>query len=217
MNARSHVFEFVTEFCHVEEVVLSVFHTLLFHRSTGKFHYRKDNSYTIGTVGFEDVDCQFIDFTYVKCACGELDQMLRKHTNQFKEALRSSESHKSGQISLEFYQRKKNQWPFPTESVPWELWTVKVDIVTLTNESEKESLREKLAEELGDKVRCIADLINRPEYVPKMPNESELENVFDSKYKEVQPYLHKIAYNTSATSQSVGSTMRKLFRDTFNY
>ena len=30
-----------------------------------QFHYRKEGSYTIGTVGFEDVDCQFVDFTYV--------------------------------------------------------------------------------------------------------------------------------------------------------
>lgn len=46
-------------------------------------------------------------------------------------------------------------------------------------------------------VRFIADLINRPEYVPKMPNESELGNVFDSKYKDVQPYLHKVnAFST---------------------
>jgi len=217
MNARSQVFEFVAEFCQVEEIVLSVFHTILFHRSTGKFHYRKDNSYTIGTVGFEDVDCQFVEFTYVKCTCNELDQFLRRHINQFKEALRNPETNRGGQISLEFYQKKKNQWPFPTESIPWEVWTIKVDTVILTNESEKESLREKLTEELGDKVCFIADLINRPEYVPKMPNENDLDIVFESKYREVQPYLHKITYSTSASSQSVGSTMRKLFRDTFNY
>lgn len=49
----------------VDEAVLSLFHTLLFHRSTGKFHYKNDNTYAVGTIGFQDVDCDFIDFTYV--------------------------------------------------------------------------------------------------------------------------------------------------------
>lgn len=49
----------------MDEAVLSLFHTLLFHRSTGKFHYKNDNTYAVGTIGFQDVDCDFIDFTYV--------------------------------------------------------------------------------------------------------------------------------------------------------
>eukprot|EP00794_Sanderia_malayensis_P016742 gene16742-18436_t len=141
----------------------------------------------------------------------------KKQTSQFKDALLSKGEQTSGQMSLEFYQRKKNQWPFPTESIPWELWTVKIITVSLSNESEKESLRERLAEEIADKVRCIADLINRPDYIPKMPNESEIDDVFDTKYKEVQPYLHKTYFSTSSSSPSVGNTMRRLFRETFNY
>lgn len=49
----------------MDEAVLSLFHTLLFHRSTGKFHYKNDDTYAVGTIGFQDVDCDFIDFTYV--------------------------------------------------------------------------------------------------------------------------------------------------------
>lgn len=49
----------------VDEAVLSLFHTLLFHRSTGKFHYKNNDTYAVGTIGFQDVDCDFIDFTYV--------------------------------------------------------------------------------------------------------------------------------------------------------
>lgn len=49
----------------VDEAVASIFHTVLFHRSLGKFQYKQEGSYSVGTVGYEDVDCDFIDFTYV--------------------------------------------------------------------------------------------------------------------------------------------------------
>lgn len=49
----------------VEEAVSSLFHTLLFHRTLGKFHYKQEGNYCVGTVGYEDVDCDFIDLTYV--------------------------------------------------------------------------------------------------------------------------------------------------------
>jgi hypothetical protein len=50
----------------VDEAVASIFHTVLFHRSLGKFSYKQEGSYSMGTVGYEDVDCDFIDFTYVR-------------------------------------------------------------------------------------------------------------------------------------------------------
>jgi len=50
----------------VDEAVASIFHTVLFHRSLGKFKYKQEGSYSVGTVGYEDVDCDFIDFTYVR-------------------------------------------------------------------------------------------------------------------------------------------------------
>ena len=42
------------------------------------------------------------------------------------------------QISLEFYQRKRARWPFPAECIPWEVWTIKLDIITLNNEHGKD-------------------------------------------------------------------------------
>lgn len=94
MNARSQVFDFVsllvcedqvyssgsnwllelilmemqfqTTECHqVSEVVSCIFHSILFHRTLGKFHYRQEGKYSIGTIGYEDIDCDFIDLTYV--------------------------------------------------------------------------------------------------------------------------------------------------------
>lgn len=38
------------------------------------------------------------------------------------------------QISLEFHQKKRARWPFPAECIPWEVWTIKLDVITLANE-----------------------------------------------------------------------------------
>jgi len=64
MNARSQVFEIAVEARQVEEAVASIFHTVLFHRSFGKFTYQDDSSYIIGTIGYEDVDCDYIGGKY---------------------------------------------------------------------------------------------------------------------------------------------------------
>ena len=46
---------------------------------------------------------------------------------------------------------------------------------------------------LGEKVAYVAEVMNKHEYVPKMPNQSELDLVFDTAYSDVQPYLHKVS------------------------
>lgn len=38
------------------------------------------------------------------------------------------------QVALEFYQRKRGRWPFATESIPWEVWTLRINVVSLNNE-----------------------------------------------------------------------------------
>lgn len=219
MNARSQVFELSVEGKQIEEAVLSIFHSILFHRTTGKFNYQQEGSYIIGTVGFVDVDCDFIDFTYVRCDSDELNSYIRKQVREFKDALRENRNTKSGQISLEFYQKRKGKWLFGVECVPWEIWTIKLNIVSLSNEHERQICREKVGESLAEKVLCIAEAMNRRDYVPK-PNQAELSNVFDVSFKDVQPYLYRVSYNYQTTDQSnssVGNTMKKMFLDTFSY
>lgn len=153
----------------VDEAVASIFHTVLFHRSLGKFRYKQEGSYSVGTVGYEDVDCDFIDFTYVCtchsylsmydlmlttllfclyqclyslfgllfqvcCSSENLDQTLKKEISGFSEALRCNDGPGSGQISLEFFQKKKNRWPFQPECIPWEVWNVRLELIKLTTE-----------------------------------------------------------------------------------
>ncbi|CAI9561357.1 unnamed protein product [Staurois parvus] len=100
MNCRSEVLEVSVEGRQVEEAMLAVLHTILLHRSTGKFHYKKEGTYSIGTVGTQDIDCDFIEFTYVRVSSDELDRALRKAVSEFKEALRNSGNDGIGQISL---------------------------------------------------------------------------------------------------------------------
>ena len=215
MNARSQVLEFSVEGRQIEEVVASIFHTLLFHRTLGKFHYKQEGSYSIGTVGVVDVDCDFVDFTYVRLSSEELDQSLKHDIGAFRDALRSGGGTNSGQISLEFHQKKRGRWPFPAECIPWEVWTVKLDVLTLANEHERQICREKVGEQLTEKIMDIADAMNKHEYVPKMPNQSELDLVFNTSFQDVQPYLYKITYHTTGPStSSVSNTMRKFLKDT---
>ena len=48
----------------------ALFHTLLYHRSVGKFHYARPqgrgSTYSVGVIGAVDVDCDFVDSTYVR-------------------------------------------------------------------------------------------------------------------------------------------------------
>ena len=55
-------------------------------------------------------------------------------------------------------------------------------------------------------------------YFALMMNQSDVANVFDISYPDVQPYLHKFSYQASdQPSQSVGTTMKRLILDTFSY
>lgn len=58
--------------------------------------------------------------------------------------------------------------------------------------TERQICREKLGEMLGERVITIADLMNRHDYVPKMPNQTELDLIFDTSLPDVQPYLFRV-------------------------
>jgi autophagy-related protein 101 len=216
MNARSQIFEFSLEDRQISETLASVFHTVLFHRTLGKFVYSKD-SYSVGTLGTTDIDCDFIDFTYVCCTSPMLDRVIRKEIHDFSEQLRNHESG-AGQISLEFFQKKRNRWPLPSENIPWEVWTVRLDVLELKNEDERQIYRERVGDMLAEKILYITEFINRHDYVPKMPNQTELDLIFDTSFPDVQPYCFKFKFSTSsgAPSTSVRSTMQKIIKETLS-
>lgn len=215
MNARSHLLELEVEGRQVNEAVLSLFHTLLFHRSTGKFHYYNDNKYAIGTIGYQDVDCDFIDFTYVRCCSEELDRYVKQQVNTFCEQIKAPGAPSSGQISIEFYQCKRGRWPFASESISWEVWNLRVKVVSLRTEYERRVWREKVGEALGDRLLQITELLNGHDYMPSSPHQAELDLIYDTAYPDVQPFLFKINHNLNTPSiSSVTTTVKNLIRDT---
>lgn len=218
MNARLQVFELMMEGRQVDEVVSSIFHTVMFHRSVGKFMYSGETTYSVGTVGQMDVDCNYIDFTYVSCSSPTLDNAIRKEISSFSQQLRNNDSTGSGQISLEFFQRKRKTWPFTsTECIPWEVWTVRLELINMSNEDERQVCREQVSEMLTDKILYITDVMNRPDYVPKMPSRPEVDHIFDTSYADIQPYLFKFKFNTAGPSEtSVGNTVKKLIKETLS-
>jgi len=218
MNALSQEFELTVEGRQIEEAVASVFHTLLLHRAIGKFHYKEEGSYQVGTLGTEDVDCDYIDLTYVRLSSDELTNCLRREVVSFRDALRQQDGQRNGQIQLEFFEKRRRNW-FGDEAVPWEIWILKLDVVRLNNESEHQRLRESVGDALSDIIFSICRNVNANQYLPKMPVQSELTNVFDSRFSDVQPYLHKIQYkvNGPATgTTSISSTVQKLIRGTLS-
>ncbi|KAG5887205.1 hypothetical protein JTB14_016690 [Gonioctena quinquepunctata] len=210
------MFELTVEGRQADEAVASLFHTVLFHRSLGKFTYNDEGSYSVGTVGYTDVDCNCIDLTYVCCTSPSLEQTIRREINCFSEQLRGNEGAGMGQISLEFFQKKPSRWLFQPECIPWEVWTVRLELITLNNERQRQVCREKVGELLTDKVLYITEVMNRHDYLPKMPSQSELDLIFDTSYPDIQPYLFKVNYSISGPSSgtTVGSTMKKLIRET---
>jgi len=213
MNARSQIIELAVEGRQIEEVVQSIFHTILLHRTTGKYIYNKEKNFTIGHVKVQDTDCDFLDFSYVKLASPEMDTYLKREIAQFKDMLRSCDGQHSGQISLEFYRKHKARWLFQADSSPWEVWNVKLDVISLNNEHESSEFKTKLSEQMSEKIFGILDVINRHEFVPRVPVREEEDTVFDTSYSDIQPYLFKIHHQTTGPSpSSVKATMGKFFR-----
>ncbi|XP_045772562.1 serine/threonine-protein kinase kin-29-like isoform X2 [Maniola jurtina] len=214
MNARSIDFGMSMEGEQVGEVLASIFHTVLFHRSSGKFTYNNEESYSIRTVSYVDVDCDFIDFTYVCCESRLLVENVEREIARFSSGLRGAAGRSSpprGSISLEFFQKRRARWPFQQECVPWEVWTVCCELVGSRNEQDKRNKHENLIETLQEKIVYITETINRHEYVPKMPSRSDADLIFDTAYPDIQPYLFKIHYNLSdASSSSVSNTVKKI-------
>ena len=85
-----------------------------------------------------------------------------------------------------------------------------VKVVNLANEHERLQWREKLGEVLSEKTLYVSEVVtlskmiylknhplllqvmNKYEFVPKMPNSSDLELVFDTSFHDVQPHLFKV-------------------------
>ncbi|KHJ47981.1 hypothetical protein D918_01246 [Trichuris suis] len=218
MNAASQQFEITVESRQIEEAISCIFHTLLLHRSMGKFQYKEEGSFHISTLGTEDVDCDFINLTYVRLSSEELACMLQREIVHFLDLMRTNDVASVGEISIEFYEKRRRNWLFGEESIPWEIWMVHVNVVKPVTEHQHCLMREMVGESLTDIVLSICRSINRPMYLPKMPVQSELSLVFDTRFSDVQPYLYQIRHKLDhlSAAPSLTTAFQKLLKGTLS-
>uniref|UniRef100_A0A915INF4 Autophagy-related protein 101 n=1 Tax=Romanomermis culicivorax TaxID=13658 RepID=A0A915INF4_ROMCU len=216
MNAYSQKYELTLEGPQIEEAVakstLSIYvptHDIANRIGSDSLdtanrilHYASDNEFYIGTLGTEDVDCDFIDLTYVRVNEDQIKRDVHNKIYNFKESLRQREGEKHGEIILQFFEKERGRLLDCVK--PWELWILKLTVVRLNSESEHQMYRESVGEALSDIIFSICREINRPRYTPKMPKRQELPQVFDNSYSSFHPYLHKIVYDAANPSYGIG-------------
>ncbi|XP_053212393.1 autophagy-related protein 101-like [Panonychus citri] len=192
MNARSNTFEIKCAGHQINDVVSALFHSILFYRTTGKITYKNDSSYLVGSLGYEDVSCDFIDYSYVRCASPGIIHSLNSNIREFVEKLRESRE-KVGTITLEFYHRKKSAGVlglFFDSQLVWEIWNLKI---VCADEKEARKTDFKLEEVLLDKLVTIIQIVNNSRCItPQMPDRANVDTLFDITFDDVQPYLHRI-------------------------
>ena len=85
MNAQSHIFELDLEGNEVEEALRAVYHTVLVHRVYPKISIKSSDVWSFGSIGFNDVDCDFLDLTYVHVTCDEVTRRVEEPIHTFVE------------------------------------------------------------------------------------------------------------------------------------
>lgn len=201
MNATRYDFEVNIFEEQLEEASLCLLHTILFHRTTGKFQYQKKGEFLIGTVGFQDVHCKTISLTYVKTESPQLHATVQEYVTQFKKQFKSGGSRT---INLEFFQKKRGRWPFSgEEQIPWEVWSLSFVIMDpKTKESPAESV-------IAVMVSVAEKVNNQKSFLPKPPTHNDLGLVYEVSYHDVQPYLFRVQ---SPNGNGI-STFKKLLKD----
>jgi autophagy-related protein 101 len=215
MNFTTHNLDLVVQGPQIEESVKALVHTILLHRTSGKFNYKYDSTYSVGTIGVEEKCCHTVDLAYMQCEAPDMENWVDMQVNSFATSLRQKPLPVVGQILLEFYEKKKGRWLLPGEIVSWEGWLIKVRVVRLDSDEERQEQQAGLVAALTDHIMSITQTINRSDYLPKTPVSEELASVFDTRFHEVQPYLHKFTYELK--EDTVSSTVRKFIQNTFNY
>jgi len=145
-----------------------------------------------------------------------MDAIIKREVSLFRETLGKSDDETSGEISLEFYRKQPGRWLFQAEISPWEIWTIKLNVKKLNTESERAEFRASLADNMTDYLFDILEVINKHEFVPRVPNKSEEDTVFDTSFPDIQPYLFRIYHQaTGPLPSSMGTTMKKFLRGSF--
>lgn len=200
MNIRNHLIEIHCGYRDITDVAQAIIHSLLFFRTHGKFNYKHEGSYSIGTLGYERVEATHLDFTYIRCKSTSLVSHINGKIQEIVNKL--NELSNSVTFTLEFYTRKPNRWPFNDSKIIWELWNIKL---VITNPS---SSTNRLEDVLSQKLLDIVRIVNNEKFsLPQMPTQPNLEFVFDTSHVDLQPYLYSISYKIGENVQAANCVL----------
>lgn len=217
MNIRNHLIEIQCGHRDISDVAQALVHSLIFFRTHGKFNYKHEGSYSIGTLGYERAVCDHIDFSYVRCSSSTLVNRVNYKIQEFVDKL--TEFTHSGTLTLEFFTKRYNRWPFNDSKIVWEFWNIKIvinssvsSLVPATNEHHHHQQRfndsqVRIEDILSQKLLDIIRIVNGDKcLLPQMPTQPNLGNVFDTSHSELQPYLYNISYKINENVPGPQST-----------
>ena len=131
MNTQTYTIDIGVDMGEVEDVCLCLLHTILFHRTQGKFSFlQPEGTFTIGTVGYRDTECQNIDCVFVQNDSSELDRHIRKEVANLMQEMHRTTGLKHLVLSLEFYEKKRAMWLFPSEQVSYTITDLFISSIT---------------------------------------------------------------------------------------
>lgn len=215
MNIRNHLIEIQCGQRDVIDVAQALVHSLLFFRTHGKFNYKHEGSYSIGTLGYERAICDHLDFSYIRCSSSSLVSRINNKIQEFVDRL--NENTLFGTLALEFYTKRPSRWPFNDSKIVWELWNIKIVINPSASSAATSdhhhyqqrytnSTTTRLEDVLSYKILDIIRIVNSDKCsLPQMPTQPNLDNVFDTSHNDLQPYLYNISYKISEDIAGVHS------------
>lgn len=195
MNTKNHIIEILCDYRQASDVAKAILHSIVFFRSSGKFTYKHESSYSIGSLGFQQVHCKSIDFTYIRSSSSALAATIDAKLFDLSKKLEERPGHTI--LLLEFYTKKSNRWPFNDTNTVWESWTLKILSPQLMIQNSFEvpiPSRANVEEALRLRMLDIVTLVNRDRPLPPTPTQSDLQNTFDVSYMDLQPYLFSISW-----------------------
>ncbi|CAA3006463.1 autophagy-related 101 [Olea europaea subsp. europaea] len=127
MNIRNHLIEIQCNHRDINDVAQALIHSIIFFRTHGKFNYKHEGSYSIGTLGYERAFCDQFDLSYIRCSSLSLVTRINNKIQEFVD--RITEFTHSGLLTLEFYTKKPSRWPFNDSKFVWEMWNIKITLI----------------------------------------------------------------------------------------
>uniref|UniRef100_A0A6G1SFL4 Autophagy-related protein 101 n=1 Tax=Aceria tosichella TaxID=561515 RepID=A0A6G1SFL4_9ACAR len=127
MNIRNHTIELQCNHKDVNDVTRALIHSIIFFRTHGKFNYKHEGSYSIGTLGFERAFCDRFDFNYIRCSSPSLTNRVNSKIQEFVDKV--NEFTHSALITVEFFTKRPSRWPFNDLKIVWEMWNIKFSLL----------------------------------------------------------------------------------------